>query len=461
MPPTLAKREYQRITAGGVTPVGEVSLTYLVAALEIVVQYESGAGLLLRLHSYPQAAERPGYLAAPSLQMELKLGAEAEVGQREFLAQVERRIELDHPDLEKEMEHFAESFGLRRPQIRRLSGVTLERKPPISGPERHSAYATVRFRVEDIEGRSIQNLLDPEGRHGFVVLPLDQLDVALQEGIDPDGTEEKRLYFLGKPLISALDLVVRDPGAVARLRDRPIDVQRGQTRRTQNGLIACADIAGYGEALSVRLSSLLSEHVEERGNYRRAILGALETALAATGTTQIQSAGDGFVAGYPCSTDPVATQNSLRRVIDGWTGTLRTIAQELNPMLIKNKHLKPLGSRIAVAAGEYTWGRVNGLSSFFPAFDGDAIIAAARMEQALRNGMYASSLTMLRGPALTMETSKHYLAVTAELADSARGLTGHLRNQGWTIRGSANLWFKERTIRGALILEWNSGGTDG
>ncbi|WP_395640959.1 hypothetical protein [Pseudolysinimonas sp.] len=461
MPEPLLTREYQRITPDGIEPVGDVSKTYLVVALEIVVRHHAGVGLLLRFHSYPRDPERVGYWASPSLQMDLDFGVEPEVAQAAFYNQVERRIARVPQDIETEAKHFAESFGLRDPELRRVGDMLLERKAPISGLERHSAYATIRFRVDDIDPRSHQNLLDPEGRHGFVVLPLDDLDRNLQDRKDPDGSDEDRFYFLGKPLISGLDHLIRTPRELVQLREEPIDVRDVPARAPQHGLIACADIAGYGAALSLRLSSLNQKHVDERRGYRRRILGMLETALAQTGTTQIQSAGDGFVAGYPCSADADHRERSLLRVIEGWTSTLQRIEEHLNPFLKQNRGYTRLGSRMAISAGDYSWGRINGLTSFYPAFDGDAIIQAARMEQSLRNGMYSASLPLVRRPPLVMQTGRHYLALGSELASAGRAIERDLLDLDWTIHGSAHLWAKQKVFRNALILEWNPGAPDG
>jgi class 3 adenylate cyclase len=439
------------------------SFTYIITSLEISVSHEGGKGLLLRLHSYPPAADREGYWATPGLQVQPLQPRGAPVNNAEVLAFIAGIVKHDSPTWDLQMKGFAESFGLRDVELERvLEEPLIELKPSIQSPRIHNLFATVRYRILDDNKDSRRNLLDPEGRHGFVTLPLDRIDDATFLAPDPDGTGRDSRHFLGKPLISGLDHLLSTPRAVEALRRDARDVTKASADRRHYGFIACADIAGYGAALSAELTTILASPEKDKSDYRRQILAALETTLESAGTTQVQSAGDGFVAGYPCVDEPAALQVVLSRILASWTATLRNIAFELNPVLQRNAMLEPLGSRMAIASGSYTWGRANGLSSFFPAFDGDAIVTAARMEQGVRSAMYKSGLVMKEAPTSTstskmkmkMTRSGHYLALSHELEDAARSIESTLTRSGWAIRGKADIKAKTMKIADALILEW-------
>lgn len=439
-------------------PSLRVNDLYVTASLEVVLRDSGGDGIVLRLHSYPASVNNVGYWAPPNLQYKVNKHGDAPRGSEAILAMFERhQSESFINSTQEEIRLLAESFGLRGAEVKPVGHLLVEAKPSINDPARINAFSTIRFALTYVEPESHANLVDPEGRHGFIVLPLPARasDPRIRMGEDLSGTGELCRFFLGKPVMSGLNTLLERGDVVRQMRGNAIDVSHVGKFRLQHGLLVAADIAGYGEALVATLMGLLGDPEVERSRYRRRVLGVLESALTATGTTQVQSAGDGFVAGYPCSQGAKMMRETLDRIISSWTTTVRAITHEINPLLTRTQELPGLGSRMAVDSGVYEWGRINGIDSFFPAFEGAAVITAARLEQALRQGMIDKELEMEGGRMVTMNKQGHYLALSSEIAQSAGIDNGSKLGHGWEMIGRCKLQAKELQRENVVLFAWN------
>ncbi|MGY3129156.1 class 3 adenylate cyclase [Agrococcus sp. UYP33] len=449
---------YERIAdADHVLPEGvPISHLYVVASLELSVTDGRGTSLALRLHSYPSTLRHEGYWAPPNLQYHVNQKYEAPQNVDEIVAHFHRYVR-DHAErMLEDVTLLAESFGLRGAVIGRVAeDLLIELKPSINQPTKTNAFCTVRFALEDLRERSEANLVDREGRHGFVLLPLDGDAKAelISERPDVNGTGILSLYFLGKPLISGLGYILRDRVRVGEIRRRAINVEDEATRLEQTGIVAVADIAGYGRVLTSKYHGILAEANSERRRYQALVLAALETALTATGTTQVQTAGDGFVAGYPTG-EGMLPAETLLNVISQWTTTVRLV-EEINTKLANASNDSRLGSRIALNYGEYEWGRINGISSFSPAFNGTAVVDTARLEQGLN--IHVAELIQsgeLDGPQHVLVLSSAFSDVID--ADALEAALSEIIAQGWEDCGTISLRAKERKIDGARLFHWAS-----
>ena len=349
-----------------------------------------------------------------------------------------------------DLKNLAESFGLRETVVQRLEEDPIfEIKPSINEPTVINAYYTVRFALTEVNEDSEANLVDRESRHGFVVLPLKGLSLisSVRQRTDPHGTGKPTRYYLGKPIISGLQQVIEQPETVERILQRAIDVSRVETRRGGVGILGVADVAGYGRALSSGFLALMSDPESERRSYQARVLGVLELALTATGTTQVQTAGDGFLAGYP-SNGLDDAREMLFDVIENWSDTIRMITDEINGALSRANNTVRLGSRIALSLGAYEWGRIDGFGSFSPAFNGPAVVDTARLEQGL------NAYVRERVRSGHMKGDEHMLALDPTLADGFGGTFDRLTTTGWTDLGDVTLQAKERVISQARLFEW-------
>lgn len=440
---------YQQISGSDniLPPEITISGLFMVASLELVIKHGDNTGIALRLHSYPADAHREGYWAPPNLQYPISGNTEAapqepdEVHKR-FDNYVMKHRESIHED----MKLLAESFGLRGAVVESLPvSPIIEVKPSINEPRVINAFCTIRFGLIDLQEKSEANLVDRESRHGFVVLPLDEPSLSSMAHVRSRSGEQSQRYFLGKPIISSLQNVL--DRSISDMRNRAIDVTSVETRRSQSGILIVADIAGYGRVLRATLTTISTSSETERQAFQSRILDALETALTATGTTQVQTAGDGYIAGYPVG-DNDLTSGIFLDVLYNWTTTVQTI-EDINRRLVSNGLALTLGSRIAFSYGGYQWGRINGIRSFSPAFNGSAVVDAVRLEQGM-NSYFDSA-----GAENSASQQKHRLAIAAELENKLdASVWDELCAIGWLQRGRVTLRAKERDIPSVPIFEW-------
>lgn len=446
---------YQRITdADYAIPDGvTVSNLYVVSSLEISVADKTGTGLALRLHSYPSDTLRPGYWAPPNLQYPVNNGYDAPQQTHEIVAEMETFVQGHAAAMREDLTLLAESFGLRGAVIDRVQeDYVVELKPSINQPAIINAFCTVRFALRrGLREGSEANLVDREGRHGFVLLPLDgpARQIQVRERRDTAGTNQHSLYFLGKPIMSGLHHILKDRVRVDAMRRRAIDVTLVETRLAQRGIVAVADVAGYGRVLNSEFLGLMTDPNTERREYQSRVLGALETALTATGTTQVQTAGDGFVAGYPTADDE-RVLDTLMDVIQHWTDSV-SIIDGINERLASAGNRLRLGSRIALHFGNYEWGRINGMGSFMPAFNGPAIVDTARLEQGLNSYVNDSASTA------EVSEPQHSLVLSDAVFSDAPGvrlesLEALVASHGWRYEGVICLRAKERDIDGVHLF---------
>ena len=445
-----------------------VNALYVVASLEIAIKDNDGTGLALRLHSYPADLLREGYWSPPNLQYQVNKNYEAPQDVAGIYRHFHGFLTVEKKkSMSENLGLLAESFGLRGAVVELVnSDYVMELKPSINQPSVTNAFCTVRFALTHLQEASEANLVDREGRHGFVLLPLDDVDVAqrVHEKVDASGTGELTRHYLGKPVISGLHEILNGQLAVHEMRERAIDVQKVATRRSELGIIAVADVAGYGRVLATKFIGLVGEPERERRIYQARVLSALETALTATGTTQVQTAGDGFVAGYPTGTDPRVVRDTFFEILRQWTATVRLI-EKINDALGRANNERRLGSRIAMGHGEYEWGRINGLGSFSPAFNGNTVVRTARLEQGVNayvvnltekqpvNDVPTQEIDLDSAPA--PEPAVHVLAIDPEFVSAYLSEeNAAFAELGWEAVGHHTLESKETVIEGARLFRW-------
>jgi hypothetical protein len=252
--------------------------------------------------------------------------------------------------------------------------------------------------------------------------------------------------------MSGINRLLERPNAQVQFKKFTIDVSEPATSKEVRGLVAVADVSGYGAVLQANLSAVLIAPGFARSHYRKAILSTLETSLVALGTTQVQSAGDGFVAGYPS----VASQDhsNLLRLAENWRRCAESIELNINgPLSLAETTTPPsVGSRMALSVGSYRWGRINGISSFYPAFEGGVVVSAARLEQGLNAAVNEGRVQMAAdGRFVPLRRRGHYLVLSSELGAQ---LGPNLEIPGWKSYGSCVLLSKQEFEPRALLFEW-------
>lgn len=387
------------------TPPAQV---WVISTLEITVHQDPGRPhLLLTFPSYPLgtgAAHDEGYWATPFVAYPVPLGYSPPT----TVESLRRKIDdtMAGKDPEADINQLAYLLGLRDTAVSRL-GEFIEVKMSPRTPELVKAFKIVRFGLSTVDDACLRNIADPDLRRGYVFLPLDPAGEYLHERHSEAHRRDEQ-WFLGKPLMSNIQRVLATPGLRETLASASIPLPRELFARTERGLLVAVDLAGYGTALKYareQMHSFGSDANSIQAAFRKSIGAHFDRMLGQLGGMQVQTVGDGFVAAFP-----VRVFGDVGRLVADLLARWRQFVGGIGRLNleIREEGLR-VGSRMALHFGEYEYGRIGGVASFVPAFDGAAVIEVSRLEQGLAGAM--------RGADPTLHPKRHYVAVSRALRD--------------------------------------------
>ena len=227
----------------------------------------------------------------------------------------------------------------------------------------------------------MRNIADPEVWHGLVFAPLN-INSPYYKRRTSSSHEIEEIWFLGKPLQTNVTYLLKNTSIITKLINSAMSINSENFSISETGIICVIDVAGYGAALRHTQHNMVSfrqTEIEIMQDFRFSISNRLIDFVSELGTTQVQIAGDGVICTFPSR---VFNNSSLliESILSKWEKTISEL-EKLNSS-IKNES-KKIGSRIVLLNGDYRYGRINGILNFSPAFDGQSIIEAVRLEQGL------------------------------------------------------------------------------
>jgi hypothetical protein len=365
----------------------------IVTTLEVVIRYRESRYLLVGQFKYADGtafgdALREGPWAPPAHALSLVLPSE-----------YGERIETT-----QEIMHLFSEFGRKykwRDEARRLQamlGVTggelskvgefVEIKPSYHNPGMNKAYKIVRVRWsnKNQSAGALRNLTDPLCLRGFAYLPISRKTLR-DYNLTRDLEIRRPLFILGKPLVSNLKHVLCNGHFQGSLREPYVDVTDEHLVLKEEGLLAQADMAGFGEACMyiAKRSTPVRTGERQAEEYRRTLVQSFSDILARAGINQARLTGDGFLCGLPKRADNKGKlPRIIGRLLDAYSAHLEKIEEMTRFLPVKERRRYSVGSRLALHYGRYDYGRVAGLIPLVADFDGSEIVAVSRAESALK-----------------------------------------------------------------------------
>lgn len=361
-----------------------VTSLFRLATLEIVVKDASGiASLVLTLGSYALDdtllhEHGEGYWAPPNVAYHVSLkgfSSPSTLGSlRNNFKTVSKKRMMD------DVQQLAYSLGLRDTYISHV-GSFIEIKNSPRTPENIRAFYIDRYVLDSVDYNSLRNIADPEVWHGLVFAPLN-INSPYYKKRTSSSHEIEEVWFLGKPLQMNVTYLLKNTSITTKLINSAKNISFENFFISETGIICVIDVTGYGAALQHTQNNMVSfrqTEVEIMQDFRFSISNKLIDFVSELGTTQVQMAGDGVICTFPSR---VFGDRSLliESIIWKWEKTIIEL-EKLNSS-IKDES-KKVGSRIVLLNGDYRYGRINGILNFSPAFDGQSIIEAVRLEQGL------------------------------------------------------------------------------
>jgi hypothetical protein len=383
---------------------------WLILSLEICVRDSFGTYLLLTYPSYGiSTPPAEGHWSPPFFGYPVEVGFSAPetVGAvRRLFESAERSV-----DTETAVHQLAYLLGLSSVEVEHIDSFTELKSSPRT-PDQNKCYRIMRFRLRSVSERSLRNLADPECRKGYVFLPLSAME---EDALRPGNRSPWERFYLGKPIMTNVCVALRDGDHRKSMAAAAIDLRTDLFFREQDGLLICADLAGYGRACQYATSQMHSFDQTGREiatRFRESVASLFYEFVCKVGIQQVHMAGDGFLAGLPLGNSCGDLTEVIPTILDSYSQLLRRI-ETLNGC-IKEENIR-VGSRLAMHYGHYRYGRMALARSFTADFDGASIVEVARLEQGLAAATKGQA--SVDDPRLKpLKGAKHTLAITSDLA---------------------------------------------
>jgi hypothetical protein len=445
-----------------------------VATLEIVVRDDAGAYLLLTCPHYRTSADGPQPLDAPHLASDGQWApphlTSKPLTNREPPRNVKSlRSIFKSEDRKKEVrwrteiEQFADALGISNAEVRPQPAF-FELKYSHRQPDQVHCYRILRFVLARNDDTEAKNFADPESLKGFKYLPIDdgELDRFAPWRYCAEHRRRERC-FLSKPIATNVTHILEERSERNKLIEHAIDITSDAYCATiDDGLIACADLGGYG-----RITSYVAEHMPSLGrsgsDEARALRDSATTAFTEmfleAGVSKVHIAGDGFICALP-SLQEGGHPEAANRFLAAYGRLLHAI-EAINLGVARHwtsnhsgqdaEEPPRLGSRLALHHGPFRYGKIAMSRSLISSFDGETIVEVARMEAGLRE--------LVKGPVVSrlsqgnddgaLRDAPHTIVVSPEAA-KVLGDLAELR----TFNGDASMRLKSHGQQQLRVKEY-------
>lgn len=270
------------------------------------------------------------------------------------------------------------SLGLGEPRHEPI-GVIDEYKVSPRGHDSVKYFRIHRYRCWHPTEKGKRNITDPEGLKGHFFVPLKLLphDRAEQARFGPHSHK-----FRSK-VVATHFAQVKETYVSERSSQKTTLAHLSDVANFESGFLLHFDISGYGNVdlgARTRRSNPLESGATVSEKFRWKLFQHFEEFFQVLGTQQTKLTGDGFVCGCPLRYFEDKPENFL----SAFQTALLGLCHKLHQMNENTSDAElSLGARIVILRGQYVYGKLGGLISSHPDFDGEMLITAARTDQAL------------------------------------------------------------------------------
>lgn len=354
---------------------------WLIVSLEFPISFENQRYLLVVQPYYGDYKSKlnngEGILYPPFTAFPIDLG----YFRPDTLGAMRERIEGEADKVFKHqvVDQVAYNLGLGEPRHEPIGHID-EYKV---SPREHDAYKffrIYRFRCWHQKTKGRRNISDPEALKGHFMVPMDISEIGDDDTRSRFGPHDYR--FISKPLAGHFRRILSDY-SVENSTEKTTCLEEGDLVNFESGFVALLDLSGYGNiALQTRekRSSPTEGGLEIARRFRFHVAQAFDLFFRNLGTTQSRITGDGFVCGVPiricCGQESVFYARLKHALIE-----LRKFVNQINQNLAEEG--LTIGIRFSLEKGDFVYGRIGGPCSISADFDGEAVIDAARCDQAI------------------------------------------------------------------------------
>ena len=285
-----------------------------------------------------------------------------------------------HKDLLIQLENYR-FYHMGISNYQKKPGETyIEYKKSTRQPDKWKCYYIQEYYIDNIDSLGLLNLADPEGLHSYRYYPLEK---------QPNKNPNSQIYFLGKHLSTNIAHILRNSWSM--LKNYSNTISSSQMCYEMKGILVKLDIVGFTKIYNGIVEKLGT--LEESGDdlakkFISQISYIFETRLKAAGFFQYVIEGDGFTATYPLFHSERNEKNTSKKIL----ALIDNIKKDMDSLL-KRLDIK-VGIRCSILSGQYTYGKINNLSTLRQNFSGEIMIVLTRMDEYLKNLAQPSEITI-------------------------------------------------------------------
>jgi hypothetical protein len=332
---------------------------------------KEGTFLLIECPRYSYAnSNKPKsfFWASPYLAIKLDTKVEEKTTVKEVIDLYKEELESNKDKIELLHEHYLNNLRVSECCIKGKNYV--EYKKSFRDTNVWKCYYIQEYYINnDINEKSLRNLLDPEGVHHFRYYRIES----------SYSMKRKNILFEGKPLSSNITrFIINNYKNKNYLID--VDINKLKLVLSYSGYILKFDICGSTKALR-EIEDTHQSFTRNGLQYGHDFLVGLgfimESELRNAGIFQYHIEGDGFLATAPIKNK--IDVNKIIKLIKKITTEIDIFTRKIN--IVNNN----FSYRAVLMKGNYNYGKNYGLFSNKLSYMGQAFVTVARMEQCLKD----------------------------------------------------------------------------
>jgi len=244
--------------------------------------------------------------------------------------------------------------------------------------DKFSCYYIRNFYVTDIDKRGQINLMDPDSLRGIHFLNLKEVETM---SFDKD---KNFLYYKGRPMATNLTYILKEDKLDKHDKRYLNDIVSTEKVYDETGYIFMYDINSSGEIrqfIEDNYKSLHQSGKDIADTFLNIITKIFTEVLIKNNIKQYQLTGDGFIASIPEENEHKHLDDDDDDSINIIRGICVSVHKEIRQCLEKLKI--PISAKVTICKGNYTYGKVGGLTSAYSSYVGEILFDLDRRQSAL------------------------------------------------------------------------------
>jgi len=282
-------------------------------------------------------------------------------------------------------EPFIDYQGIPRDKIAKKPFLEFIEYKTAVHSDKFSCYYIRNFYVTDIDKRGQINLMDPDSLRGIHLFNLKEVETM---SFDKD---KNFLYYKGRPMATNLTYILKEDKLDTHNKQYLNNIVSTEKVYNETGYIFTYDINSSGKIrqfIEDNYKSLHQSGKDIADTFLNIITKIFTEVLIKNDIKQYQLSGDGFIASIPQENEQRHSKEHID-YIDRIRKICMTVHKEIYRYLEKSK--MSISAKVTICKGNYTYGKVGGLTSAYSSYVGEILFNLNRRQSALSDYIKSES----------------------------------------------------------------------